>query len=128
VCGHDALAVEDILNRILSLIFFEDGLWRNSLGEGERRHGVRLDKLVVRRSAGDDQVGSNPGFELANAFEGAFALLRRWCSVHHRRSSKDDDGIEVGEIGIRGGDTSIDEGNSANDQDYKSGEEGKEFA
>ena len=35
VCGHDALAVKDVLNCVLGLTFFEDGVRRNSLGEGE---------------------------------------------------------------------------------------------
>src|SRR5260370_13379875 len=101
--GHDALAVKDVLNCVLSLTFFDDGVRWNSLGEGERGHGVRLDKLVVGSGAGEDEMRSDPGFELANAFEGAFALLGGRRSIQVGRSAKDDDGVEVREIGIRGG-------------------------
>ena len=75
VRGHDALAVEDVLNGVLSLTFFDDGVGRNSLGKGERGHDVGLDELVVRGGAGEDEMRSDSGFELANAFERAFALL-----------------------------------------------------
>jgi hypothetical protein len=114
--GHDPLAVKDILHRVLSLTFFENSVRRNSLRESERRHGVRLDKLVVGGCPGEDEMRSDPGFELANAFECAFAELRRRRSVLIGRSAKDDDGVEVAEVGIPGGDASIEEGRATNQQ------------
>src|SRR5438309_10737148 len=123
VCGHDALAVEDVLDGVLRLRFFEDGVGWNSLGEGERGHGVGFDELVVRRGAGEDEMGSDPGFELANAFEGAFALFGRRGSVRQGGSSEDDDGVEVVEAGVCGWDTEISEGGSANHQKDESDEE-----
>ena len=76
VVSHDALAVEDILDGVLGLAFFDDGVGRNSLGEGERGHDVCFDELVVGWTAGEDEVRSDAGFELADALESAFALLR----------------------------------------------------
>ena len=52
-------------------------------------------KLVVCWTAGEDEVRSDAGFELANAFEGAFALLGRRRSVEVGGSSENDDGVEV---------------------------------
>src|SRR4051794_18536227 len=117
MCGHDALAVEDVLNGVLRLRFFDDGLGWDALGEGERGHGVGFDELVVGGAAGEDEVRSDPGLELANAFEGAFALLRRRGSVRQGGSSEDDDGVEVMEAGICGWNSEISEGGSANHQE-----------
>ena len=66
----------------------------------ERGHDVRFDELVVSSGSGEDQVRSDAGFVLANAFEGAFALFGRWRSVWVGRSSEDNDGVEVGEVGV----------------------------
>src|SRR5207245_2484550 len=41
---------------------------------------------------------------------------------------KNNDGVEVLEVGIRGGNASINEDGPANHQDYESDEEGQEFA
>ena len=101
---------------VLRLAFFEDGVGRNSLGEGERGHDVGFDELVVGWAAGEDEMRSDAGFELANAFEGAFALLRRRGSVRLGRRAENDDGVEVREVGVRGGDASIDEGDTDNDR------------
>jgi hypothetical protein len=75
VVSHDALAVEDILDGVLGLAFFDDGVGRNSLGEGERGHDVCFDELVVGWTAGKDEVRSDAGFVLADALQSAFALL-----------------------------------------------------
>src|SRR5438477_578580 len=91
-----------------SRLFQVDG-WRDGLGEGERGHGVGLDELVVGSGGGEDEMRSNAGLELSNAFEGAFALLRRGGSVWQGGSSEDDDGVEVVEAGVCGWDTEISE-------------------
>src|SRR5260370_23696410 len=122
--GHDLLAVKDILNCVLSLTFCEDGIRRNRLGEGERGHGVRLDKLVVGSGAGEDEMRSDPGFELANAFKSAFTLLGGRRSVRIRRSAENDDGVEVCETGIGGGGNLVNEGGPPNNQEYKRHEGG----
>ena len=74
--SHDALAVEDILDSVLGLAFFDDGVRRNSLGEGERGHDVCFNELVVGWTAGEDEVRSDAGFVFTDALESAFALLR----------------------------------------------------
>jgi hypothetical protein len=76
VVRHDALAVEDVLDGVLGLAFFDDGVGRNSLGKGERGHDVCFDELVVSWTAGEDEVRCDAGFEFADALESAFALLR----------------------------------------------------
>jgi len=53
--GHDALAVEDILNRVLSLTFFNDRAGRDTLCDGEQCHDVRFDKLIVCGTASQDK-------------------------------------------------------------------------
>jgi hypothetical protein len=73
--GHDALAVVNILNCVLSLPFFDDGILRNSVSQGKRGHDVRFHKLVMGRAASKDEMRSNAGFELTNAFEGTLPLL-----------------------------------------------------
>src|SRR5215469_17659035 len=91
VCGHDLAAVEDVLNGVLSLPLFDDGVRRNSLGEGECGHGVGLDEVVMGGAAGEDDMWSGAGLELANAFESALALLRRRGSIQVGRCAKNDD-------------------------------------
>src|SRR5438270_1125063 len=115
--GHDALAVEDVLHGVLRLSFFDDGVGWNSLSEGERGHDVGFDELVVGGTAGEDEMGSDPDFKLADAFECALALLWRWRSVREGGSSENDDRVEVVEAGVCVWDTEISEGGSADQQE-----------
>ena len=85
--GHDALAVEDILNGVLRVIFLDDRTWWNTLRDRKCGHDVRFDVLIMSRAASEDEVWSDSGFELADAFEGAFALLGRRCSRRAKRTS-----------------------------------------
>ena len=73
--GHDALAVEDILNGVLRVIFFDNRTWWDALRDRKRGHDVRFDVLIMSRAAGENEVWGDSSFELADAFEGAFALL-----------------------------------------------------
>ena len=118
---HDALAVEDVLDGVLGLSFFDDVFGRYSLCDGERGHDVGFDELIVRRAAGEDDAGSYASFKLADAFEGAFALLGRWGAVSVGWSAEDDDGVEVGESGVVSWDRPIDDDGS-NYRNQKEGE------
>ena len=117
---HDAGAVEDILNGVLRLVFFDDGTRWDTLRDGELCHDVCLDELVVSWAAGEYEVGSDAGFELTNAFEGAFALFRRRCSIRVGRCAEDDDGVEVREVGVVGRDRPIEEDGTGYCEDHQS--------
>src|ERR1700678_2244728 len=126
--GHDALAVVDILNGVLRLSLFDDRILRNSLSQGEHGHDVGFDELVVGWATSEDEMRSNPGFELSNTFEGAFPLFGRRRSVGVGWVAEDDDGIEVGEIGVGGGDAAIDQGGGDTQNNYECSNADQEFA
>ncbi len=107
MCCHDAGAVEDILNGVLRLVFFDDGARWDALGDGELCHDVCFDELVVSWATGEDEVRSDAGFELTDAFECALALLGRRCSIRVGRCAEDDDRVEVREAGVVCGDGAI---------------------
>lgn len=107
---HDALTVEDVLDGVQSLTFLDDVCGRDALREGERGHDVGFDELIVRGAAGEDDDGSDAGFEFAYSFEGAFALLGRRGAVAVGRGTEHNDGVEVGEVCVVGGDGSVVDG------------------
>lgn len=121
VLSHDALAVKDILNGILRLVFLDYRARGNSLCDSERGHDVRFDELVVGSASGEDQLRGDSGLVLVNAFERAFALLWRGCSVGIGWRTEDDDRVEVSEARVVSGDVPIDE----NGVDYRDGDDGE---
>ena len=88
------------------------------MGFGEQGHDMRFDELVVGRSSSEDEVRCDASFEFTDAFERPFTLFRRRGSVRVGRIAEDDDGVEVGEVGVGGGNASIDENTVYNREDY----------
>ena len=101
---HDLLAVPDVLDGVLSLVFFDHCVGGNALLDGEALHAVRFDEAIVRGAAGDDDVSGDAGAELAHAFEDALPLLGRGRAAEGAGSAEDDEGIEVFEGGVGGRD------------------------
>jgi len=125
VVGHDLAAVEDILNCVLRVVFFDDGGGRDPLGQRECGHDVGFNELVVCGASGEDQVRSDAGFELANAFERAFPLLGRGRAIRVCWSSEHNDGVELGKDSVAGGNGPITDGGGdyADDKDREEDEE-----
>jgi hypothetical protein len=119
---HDVLTIEDVLNGVSGLILLNDGAGWDALFHCEGSHNVGLWKLIVGWATRKDDVRCDAGFELANAFERALPLLRRWRAVGVGGIAEDDDGVEVTEVGVVGGygsinDSSSDDRNEAEDED-----------
>ena len=75
ISGHDAPAVEDVLDRILGLVFFDDCVYRHTLRQSEHRHDVGFYKTVMCWAACEDEVRRNAGSKLTNTLKGTFSLL-----------------------------------------------------
>jgi len=72
---HDGGGVVDILDRVLGLAFFDNGIGGHSLRAGELGHNVGLDKVIVGRAASHDELRGDAGTVLTNTFEDSLALL-----------------------------------------------------
>ena len=104
---HDLGGVEDVLDGVVGLAFFDDGGGGDALGFGEEGHGVGFDEVVVGGAAGHDDGGGDAGFVLADAFEDALALLGRGGAVGLGGAAEDDDGVEVSGGGVVVGDGEV---------------------
>ena len=104
---HDLGGVEDVLDGVVGLAFFDDGGGGDTLGFGEDGHGVGFDEVIVGGTAGHDEDGSDAGFVFADAFEDASALLGRGGAVGFGGAAQDDDGVEVGGCCVVAGDGEV---------------------
>ena len=97
---ENTLRITGILDRIQSLRLFQNRRGRHTLSAGNTCHDIGFDEVIVRRSAGNDQMGSDAALILVNALRDAIQQLRRGISVAIRRSSEDHNGIEGLTAGI----------------------------
>ena len=102
VLMHELGRVIDVLDGVEGLGFFEDIGGRDPLSGGELSHGMGFDEVVVGGAAGHDEVASDAGFVLADAFEDALALFGGGGAVGIGGCAEDDDGVEVGLGGVVG--------------------------